>query len=759
MASYSTGTTDKLYDLLPAVIRERDAAQGSPLRALLAITEKQADAIEADIEQLYRNAFIETCEPWVIPYIGALVGASPLYGLDRILDGATAEALFPDLQGPSLAPAFALRNRADTLKTVYYRRRKSTLPMLEELARDVTGWPAHAVEFFERLVWSQWIRNRLRMHALATPDLRSVERMGRIDGPFDETCRSVDVRPPSQFEGWENIPNIGFFLWRLNAMELPRVSARRLGAAGDFRYHVSVLGNSAPLFSRLRREGDEAGLATELHVPQPIRPARFFEDLRAYFALSPPRPGLTAFYGSVTGMGALPPAPAASLFIAVDSNPVTPDDIRCRNLASWDQPGASQIAVDVERGRLTLGANWLPAGNVEIWHLHGFPGDLGGGTYRRTAWLVRPRLAELILLVDGSGAPGTHSTLGAALGQWVFAGRPDAIIRIRDNRTYAEDIAINIAGASGRFLAIEAEDTFRPHLQPPNAIEIDGVNTDFTVTLGGLLVEGVVEIPGSLGGLRLIHTTLVPGRAIAELDPDIPAPAPAAAPPSVQASASSPAGPLNTELRVEMAFSITGPLRLPEHAEGLFALDCIIDGSGADAIGGAGPAGDPPGPALHLERTTVRGAVRARQINIASEVIFDGTALIERTQVGCVRFSYVTPGSTMPRRYRCQPDLAERRAIDAEEASAGPLTDAQRAAIRARVRQRLRPEYTAEEFGRPAYLQLSLVGPEEIAQGAEDGAEIGAWCHLKQPQREANLRIRLEEYLPFGLDQGIIYVT
>ncbi len=34
-----------------------------------------------------------------------------------------------------------------------------------------------------------------------------------------------------------------------------------------WRYHVSPLGNPAPLFSRWRREGDEAGLATELHVP------------------------------------------------------------------------------------------------------------------------------------------------------------------------------------------------------------------------------------------------------------------------------------------------------------------------------------------------------------------------------------------------------------------------------------------------------------------------------------------------------------
>jgi hypothetical protein len=50
-------------------------------------------------------------------------------------------------------------------------------------------------------------------------------------------------------------------------------------------------------------------------------------------------------------------------------------------------------------------------------------------------------------------------------------------------------------------------------------------------------------------------------------------------------------------------------------------------------------------------------------------------------------------------------------------------------------------------------------GPAEIATGAEDGSEMGAYCHLKQPQREANLRLRLEEYLPFGLEAGIIYVT
>ena len=36
---------------------------------------------------------------------------------------------------------------------------------------------------------------------------------------------------------------------------------------------------------------------------------------------------------------------------------------------------------------------------------------------------------------------------------------------------------------------------------------------------------------------------------------------------------------------------------------------------------------------------------------------------------------------------------------------------------------------------------------------------MGVFCTLKQPQREANLRIRLNEYLPVGLEAGIIYVT
>jgi hypothetical protein len=197
---------------------------------------------------------------------------------------------------------------------------------------------------------------------------------------------------------------------------------------------------------------------------------------------------------------------------------------------------------------------------------------------------------------------------------------------------------------------------------------------------------------------------------------------------------------------------------MPSHAEAIVLLDSIVDGVGIDAIAGV-DAADAPGPALRSERATIRGRTLVRQIDLATETIFDGHVEAQRTQVGCVRYSFVPPLSRSPRRYRCQPELAVRKAIEAEEARLGPLTATQRQAIRDLVHLRVKPEYTAEAYGQPAYLQLSLRGPEEIATGAADGSEMGAYCHLKQPQRAANLRVRLEEYLPFGLEYGLIYVT
>lgn len=43
--------------------------------------------------------------------------------------------------------------------------------------------------------------------------------------------------------------------------------------------------------------------------------------------------------------------------------------------------------------------------------------------------------------------------------------------------------------------------------------------------------------------------------------------------------------------------------------------------------------------------------------------------------------------------------------------------------------------------------------------GADDESEIGVFHDLFQPQREANLRTRLEEYVPAEFDVNLIFST
>jgi hypothetical protein len=106
----------------------------------------------------------------------------------------------------------------------------------------------------------------------------------------------------------------------------------------------------------------------------------------------------------------------------------------------------------------------------------------------------------------------------------------------------------------------------------------------------------------------------------------------------------------------------------------------------------------------------------------------------ERRQVGCVRFCYLDFNSLVPRRYYCQPKTAQDAA-------------------------RVLPQFTSIRYADPGYCQLSQRCAIEIRQGADDESEMGAFHDLYQPQRETNLRVRLDEYLRFALEAGIFYAT
>src|SRR5215204_6222285 len=126
---------ERLYDLLPAIYRVRDAEEGLPLKAVLSVIAERVAVVEEDLAQLYDDQFIETCVEWVVPYIGDLVDARGLYDLGVV------------------------SQRAQVANTLTYRRRKGTAAVLEQVARDVTEWDANVVEFFQRLATTQYMNH------------------------------------------------------------------------------------------------------------------------------------------------------------------------------------------------------------------------------------------------------------------------------------------------------------------------------------------------------------------------------------------------------------------------------------------------------------------------------------------------------------------------------------------------------------------------------------------------------------------------
>jgi hypothetical protein len=160
-------------------------------------------------------------------------------------------------------------------------------------------------------------------------------------------------------------------------------------------------------------------------------------------------------------------------------------------------------------------------------------------------------------------------------------------------------------------------------------------------------------------------------------------------------------------------------------------LDSIVSsGQNSDDALGAITA---PGAEAELQHSTFFGRVTVRSVE-ASDCLFTGALAATRRQTGCVRFSYLPLESQAPRRYRCRP---------ADETEAVHVL----------------PQFTSRLYGHPGYAQLSQRCPVAIRLGADDDAEMGVFHALFQPQRETNLRVRLEEYLRFGLEAGIVYVS
>jgi hypothetical protein len=617
--------------------------------------------------------------------------------------------------------------------TLGYRRRKGTVSVLEQLAQDTTGWPGRAVEFFQLLATTQHL-NHIRSIDLRTPDLRDTNALELLDGPFETAMHFAEVRRiPS---GKYNIANVGIFLWRLLAIYVDRAPAIPMTAAGPGRYVFSQVGRDAPLFNPSRTDL-EHGRVGEADVPGPLRPRALFDETEAA------RASLVA--------GANPSwvylaRSRPSLRIYDDAGEIPPERIQFCDLSQWatlppaksfdvpDPPNppvhnTTRVAVDPRLGRVAIVSGSVPKALL-VSYSFGFPAPLGGGSYPRPDPAPDPDLTPIAViaadrtqLVDGA--------LALALGNWVTAGSPHAIITIGDNAIYdVPDVALPAAGK----LIIRAADGFRPILRPRTTWNLT-LAENAALQLDGLVISGAeisvttLEPAGSAADhtLSLANCTLVPGLELDETG------APLTPAGSSLAVATGSAGPL----KLTIDHSITGRLDLRAAPTALTLTDSIVDGCGTSdpAIWQAGD--------LMIDRTTVFGGTTARSVE-ASNVIFDSPAIVERTQVGCVRFSFIASGSQVPKRYMCQPDLALAKVPDAD----APLVLAQ-----------MKPAYTSRRYGDPAYAQLAALCPIEIQTGADDGAEMGAYQLLQQPQRLSNLSAALAEYLRFGLEAGTFLVT
>ena len=337
---------NRLYDLLPPIYRMQDAEQGKVLEALLQVISEQVNLLEDDIGQLYDNWFIETCQEWVVPYLGALVGYTPVPAAGLLATADTPQARRLDQ---------VLIPRREVANAIHNRRRKGTLALLEELARDVAAWPARAVEAYRLLGFTQAL-NHQRPHWGRTLDLRRGDWLDLLDTPFDRSAHTVDVRRiNSHFtQGRYNILSVGLFVWRLQAYSVTQTPVTPLEQRHCYTF--SVLGNDTPLFTKSEPEPEPTQIAGEINLPIPIHRHAFAETV-VINGIKKQR-AASAYYGKNKSLLIWAPDwPAKNA-----SQPIPRERIVPADLSDWDRyhPVRDTVAVDPVLGRILFPSKQAP---------------------------------------------------------------------------------------------------------------------------------------------------------------------------------------------------------------------------------------------------------------------------------------------------------------------------------------------------------------------------------------------------------------
>jgi hypothetical protein len=781
--------TVPLFDRLPEIYRTRDAEQSPayPLRAYLGAIEEAFGALHDDIGRLYDNLFIDTCEDWVVPYLGDLLGTTHLKGEPRTL-------------------------RADVADTIALRRRKGTLGAIERLAADLTGWACRGVELRENLGWCQhlnhqrpdagglppWSGDRVTRFMVprgGTAPLRDPATLALLGTPFDPFAYSADVKPAVDDVRHVNLPNLAVFLWRLAAWQWPALrplvkGASDLGAqpAPLARYAIRLdlhpLDRPVRLFNIGRPAGIDPGasgisgtsgvqggvvapLTQADAVPGPMLDARittgaqsgqpeayvhidFFDD-----GTAPP----TGLDVANVGLNLFLPQSAQAAFAA------TAWRFRGDNLCAWEtglrQPVADgEIVIDPDIGRLLIGVGTEAqrdalvtgtAANLYASFTYASAGPVGAspvvhGPFERSGVALR----EASTLPDGTSLQVQMDNLDAAT--------QPVVIELQDSGVHTLDIGA-LAGTAvdggvsvrlAHSLTVRAADGHRPVVllaRPLGFRPVDAANT--TLDTPAVRLEGLHLAPsaGFAAGGALIDRAALARLEIIGCTLD----------PGGHALRDGTRAPMTPALHLENGYgftqatdrdafvptpdivvqrSVLGAMAVDDRYR-LDLADSIVDaGLGAsDAPNGSFAIGAATDPAnawaapLQFQGLTAFGAVRTSAVGGAGGLFSQRFEVLD-DQHGCIRWSWFSgDADRLPPNHFC---------LHAPQA---------------------RLAFTAERFGDPGYAQLARGSDARIRTRGPDDDAMGAFGFLLEAHKWTNLQVRLREFMPVGVRPLLVPVT
>jgi hypothetical protein len=730
---------EKLWETIPSIYRHEDGLAEEPgvLRAIVQVIAKQAAILRRSQDSLWDDQFIELCNEWAVPYIGDLVAT-------RMLSEKNKRG-----------------RRIDVAKTIYYRRRKGTPRILEELISDISVWEGKMVEQFQKLA-----RSRHGLDPKPEPlagkfsgtlpggwaDLRNQRASELTNGPFEEFFHTPDVRRHRGLHGRYGIPKLAFYLFRLKAYEAINTTPFSFGDGLRFSFDPS--GRDIPLFSKSSASPDwnEWRSSTEPELSAPI-PCRLLGH--ATYLLS------EAIIQQLTALPAALSIPAAnelrkiaglvfknesSLMYMIESfankaeikAPATLLPLLSLSLLS--DCGKSVLLPDaktvlskpLEENSIVVGfeapANTvfttekIAAANLDPWPASINKEIAVDAEKGRLMFLNAPAAGQGIFIAYHYGFSGNVGA-GSYERSWITDSVPGAtktgggailaahlsnngIVQINDSKTYGP-IANKLLIVN---MALQAANKQRPFLcNETNWILSSGTNLNANITLDGLWVGakgGIVAeviLQGDYECVVVRNCSFDPGGST-----------------NIKGETIHPVK-LIIEGRVEnlcIESSIMGPVLIRSNG---YVEELAISNSIIQSVEVTQKAIEVKTGRTTIERSTIFGRVDVHRLE-ASEALITGLVHVTDTQNGCFRFSAAPAISRLP-----HPFESVLFKMDTHH------------------------WFTSRRFGDPGYAQLSDTVPTNIMRGAENGSEIGAFSKELNPIKFDGLKAKIDEYMPFGL--------